>query len=72
MTTLTPMIKFANVTGGTASVTGGGTATMEALQSYSIHINSARLCYQVMTIPPTMTKPLTTLTPYRQIGRAHV
>jgi len=33
---------------------------------YTINITSAKLCYQVMTIPPILTKPLTTLVPYRR------
>lgn len=33
---------------------------------YSINIDSAQLCYQVMTIPPILNKPLTTLVPYRR------
>ena len=36
------------------------------VSSYSINIDSANLCYQVMTIPPVLTKPLTTLVPYRR------
>ena len=36
------------------------------VSSYTIHINSALLCYQVMTIPPILNKPLTTLVPYRR------
>ena len=37
-----------------------------AVASYSINIDSAQLCYQVMTIPPILNKPLTTLVPYRR------
>jgi len=37
-----------------------------AVTSYEINIDSARLCYQVMTIPPILNKPLTTLVPYRR------
>ena len=33
---------------------------------YSVNIDSALLCYQVMTIPPIISKPLTTLVPYRR------
>ena len=33
---------------------------------YTVHIEAAQLCYQVLTIPPIMTKPLTTLVPYRR------
>ena len=36
------------------------------VKSYSINIKTAQLCYQVMTIPPVLTKPLTTLVPYRR------
>lgn len=34
--------------------------------SYSIELQSAMLCYQVMTIPAILQKPLTTLVPYRR------
>lgn len=33
---------------------------------YSITIETANLCYQVMTIPPIIQKPLSTLVPYRR------
>ena len=36
------------------------------VSSYSIDIVNARLCYQVMTIPNNVQKPLTTLVPYRR------
>jgi hypothetical protein len=36
------------------------------VSSYSVNIDSAQICYQVMTIPPIMKKPLTTLVPYRR------
>ena len=36
------------------------------VESYNIDIDSALLCYQVMTIPPILNKPLTTLVPYRR------
>lgn len=36
------------------------------VKNYNINILSAQLCYQVMTIPPTITKPLSTLVPYRR------
>lgn len=36
------------------------------VDSYTVHITSAQLCYQVMTIPPILNKPLTTLVPYRR------
>lgn len=38
----------------------------QAVSSYEINIRSAKLCYQVMTIPPILNKPLTTLVPYRR------
>ena len=38
----------------------------QVVDSYDITINSAKLCYQVMTIPPILNKPLTTLVPYRR------
>ena len=40
--------------------------TYPRLKSYDVHIKSANLCYQVMTIPPILNKPLTTLVPYRR------
>ena len=36
------------------------------IKNYTVNILSANLCYQVMTIPPVLTKPLTTLVPYRR------
>lgn len=36
------------------------------VKSYSINIDTANLCYQVMTIPAILQKPLTTLVPYRR------
>lgn len=36
------------------------------IENYNITINAAWLCYQVMTIPPVLNKPLTTLVPYRR------
>lgn len=33
---------------------------------YHIEIKTAQICYQVMTIPPSLNKPLTTLVPYRR------
>ena len=40
--------------------------TAPFVSSYSAKINSAKLCYQVMTIPSILQKPLTTLVPYRR------
>ena len=65
MTTLKPMIRYANFTGAITAYTPNVTESEHVLD-YSIDIRSARLCYQVMTIPPVMTKPLTTLVPYRR------
>lgn len=45
---------------------GPATNAKPAVKSYSINIDSAQLCYQVMTIPPILNKPLTTLVPYRR------
>lgn len=45
---------------------GPNDAGARYVQSYSINIDSAQLCYQVMTIPPILNKPLTTLVPYRR------
>ena len=36
------------------------------VDSYNITIRKCQLCYQVMTIPPILNKPLTTLVPYRR------
>lgn len=36
------------------------------VNDYHVTIKSANLCYQVMTIPATVQKPLTTLVPYRR------
>lgn len=69
MTTLKPMIRYVNFTGAITAVGGNpevATTITEHVLDYSIDIRSARLCYQVMTIPPVMTKPLTTLVPYRR------
>lgn len=38
----------------------------EPITGYTITISKAQLCYQVMTIPPILNKPLTTLVPYRR------
>ena len=35
-------------------------------RNYTINIKTANLCYQVMTIPPSVHKPMTTLVPYRR------
>lgn len=38
----------------------------QIVDTYDITLKSAKLCYQVMTIPPILNKPLTTLVPYRR------
>ena len=60
MQNLGNMIRVVNFNHG-ATVAGN-----RAVQSYAINIDSAQLCYQVMTIPPILNKPLTTLVPYRR------
>lgn len=45
---------------------GAESSSLPRVNSYSINIDSAMLCYQVMTIPPILNKPLTTLVPYRR------
>lgn len=60
MQNLGNMIRVVNFNNG-ASAEGN-----RAVASYSINIDSAQLCYQVMTIPPILNKPLTTLVPYRR------
>jgi len=60
------MIRVIN---NTLTTTTNGTATSvhyPYLDSYDVTIQSAQLCYQVMTIPPILNKPLTTLVPYRR------
>lgn len=57
------MIRYANpVPSGAAGLLDDNVH----VTSYNVHINSAKLCYQVMTIPPILNKPLTTLVPYRR------
>lgn len=70
------MIRIQNVDYGLKGFTdgGGGDTTINKgawnnrtyVKDYNINILSAQLCYQVMTIPPTITKPLSTLVPYRR------
>lgn len=36
------------------------------LSSYSIHLQSVLLCYQVETLPPSIQRPLSTVVPYRR------
>ena len=38
----------------------------KTISGYHIEIKTAQICYQVMTIPPSLNKPLTTLVPYRR------
>ena len=42
------------------------TSPVPFVESYSVNIDHAALCYQVMTIPNVLNKPLTTLVPYRR------
>ena len=42
------------------------TADNVYVESYNVHLESVALCYQVMTIPASIKKPLTTLVPYRR------
>ena len=55
MPTLKNMIRLANYTGN-----------LSFIKDYTIKIRDANLCYQVMTIPPSVTKPLQTIVPYRR------
>ena len=69
MTTLAPMVRYANYSFAPFSLTDGGATTYydaPHITDLTVDLKSARLCYQVMTIPPQMTKPLTTLVPYRR------
>lgn len=34
--------------------------------NYSVHLQSIQLCYQVMTLPPTLARPPQTVVPYRR------
>lgn len=55
MPTLGNMIRIANLNG-----------SAKFIENYVIDITAAELCYQVMTIPPSVTKPLQTIVPYRR------
>lgn len=48
-----------------ANIMNDNNKTMR-ITSYKVHLESVNLCYQVMTIPPVLNKPLTTLVPYRR------
>lgn len=61
MMNLGNMVRFAWGTNQTSSH-----GTWPYVSAYSAHIVSAKLCYQVMTIPNILNKPLTTLVPYRR------
>lgn len=58
------MIRVANLTVEEAENTTD--ANTAALLSYDVKLTGAMLCYQVMTIPSSIEKPLTTLVPYRR------
>lgn len=61
------MIRLANYNAAPlASDVAHPTAKDVCVSSYTINIASAQLCYQVMTIPAMLQKPLTTLVPYRR------
>ena len=57
------MIRLMNTCDNCATSTEDPT---KCVKNYTVNILSANLCYQVMTIPPVLTKPLTTLVPYRR------
>lgn len=59
------MIRVANIHNKRVPLPNGGAGNTH-VASYTVSIDSAQLCYQVMTIPPIMKKPLTTLVPYRR------
>lgn len=40
--------------------------SMHSIKGIKVILRTASLCYQVMTIPPILNKPLTTLVPYRR------
>lgn len=61
MPTLKNMIRVVN-----RHVDNGADGYKTYISDYNIEISSANLRYQVMTIPPVLTKPLTTLVPYRR------
>ena len=52
--------------GNMIRVMNTGTYDHGFVTGYTVNIDSAQLCYQVMTIPPILNKPLTTLVPYRR------
>ena len=74
MPTLTRMLRYANYsncplemkTKVNTTVTDHVFYSGEYISGYTVNIDSALLCYQVMTIPSILTKPLTTLVPYRR------
>ena len=74
MPTLTRMLRYANFSNAPVQAyTKAGDAAHvglfyagEYISGYTVNIDSALLCYQVMTIPSILTKPLTTLVPYRR------
>lgn len=58
------MIRVANLTVQEAGNTED--ADSAAIIDYDVKLTGAQLCYQVMTIPSSIEKPLTTLVPYRR------
>lgn len=74
MQNLGNMIRVANL-GHNCSANADETSILPGLvegttpyyvDSYTINLKAANLCYQVMTIPRSVKKPLTTLVPYRR------
>lgn len=59
MQNLGNMIRLANIHYAPSNI-------LQYVKDYTVHIRTADLCYQVMTIPPILNKPLTTLVPYRR------
>lgn len=60
MQNLGNMIRLANLS------TDPSAQNAAYVTEYAVHIKSANLVYQVMTIPASLNKPLTTLVPYRR------
>lgn len=67
MQNLGNMIRIKNwgANAGNDVLNNGVDATL-FVKDYNVHFTSMKLTYQVMTIPPVLNKPLTTLVPYRR------
>ena len=59
------MLRVVNLRHNT-STTAAANESNWFVDSYTVDIKSAQLCYQVMTIPKSLKKPITTLVPYRR------